>query len=236
MEEGEVAVSHARTIAQMDLEDRPREKLEAIGAEHLKASELLAILIGNGTVGESAVDLMHRVMKDNDGKLRRVGNLTIKDLIRYKGIGKAKAITIIAACEIGRRRAIEEAFDEIQYDNPQTIYNYLKHDMQNLDHEEFHVLYLNNSLKMVARQKLASGGMTATTVDIRLLAKNALHYGATNIVVAHNHPSGSPNPSRHDDHLTERIKAAMNLLDIHLIDHIVVGDQKYYSYAENAQL
>lgn len=224
-------------IKELALEDRPREKLYQRGEEALTTAELLAILIGSGTPKKSAVELMREIMRDCDDKLILLSRLSVEELMRYNGIGEAKAITIKAAMELGRRRATEERVSALQtIDNSKQIYEYMRPQLGDLDHEECWVLLLNNSHRLIKRVRISQGGRTSTQVDVRILLKQALLGEATSVVLVHNHPSGSCKPSRDDDQLTEAVKRATQAVNIRLIDHVIVADGDYFSYAENGKI
>ena len=199
---------HSLTIRNWDEADRPREKLSVRGADSLTPAELLAILIGSGTPQES----------------------------RYKGIGEAKAITILAACELGKRRAQEPASADVVLNSPEVLYEYFLPRMEDLAVEEFHILLLRQTLSLISDICIGRGGLTATAVDVRVLLREALLAKATAIVMCHNHPSGSTNPSQQDDLLTMKVKRAADLMDIHLIDHIIMGDRTFFSYNQAGRL
>lgn len=224
------------SITELREEDRPREKLAALGPQVLTAAELLAILIGSGTPKENAVELMERVLLDYQGQLSLLGRATIDELCAYSGIGPAKAITILAACELGRRRMGEMAEQRQSFESSDSIYHYFLPRMKDLDHEEAHVLLLNNSLRLIGSECISSGGLTGTVVDVRIVLRAALMKKAVCIALCHNHPSGNPRPSRDDDHLTERLGKAAEAVDIRLIDHIVLAEGKYYSYHDENKI
>ncbi len=225
------------TIKEWSEEDRPREKLLLKGKESLSDAELLAILIGSGSRSESAVDLCRRILKDNHQKLNALAKLSIADLIRnYKGIGEAKAISIQASLELGRRRRMEEALVTPKITSSSSVYEIFHPLTGDLNHEEFWVLFLNNSNLVLGKYKTSSGGMTGTVVDIRLIYKKALEVGAVGIVLAHNHPSGTLRPSDADLSITKRIKAAGETLDIKVLDHLIVTQHAYYSFADEGML
>lgn len=226
------------SINQWAEEDRPREKLMKHGAAALTNAELLAILIGSGSQDESAVDLMKRVLADCRNNLNTLGKLTISELGggRYKGLGPAKAVTIIAACELGKRRQAEKAVERDKLDSAAAIYEYMLPKMQDLPEEEAWVVLLNQNFKLIKSVMLSHGGITETAVDIRLAVKHALLCNATVIALCHNHPSGSPHPSADDDRLTQRMKKACELMRLHFLDHIIVTDGRYYSYSEEGRL
>ena len=223
-------------INQWDAADRPREKLAEQGPGALSNAELLAILIGSGNPEESAVDLMRRVLEGCGNSLNALGKKGIEELCKYKGIGPAKAITIIAACEFGKRRAAEPATERPKVRSSQDIYHYFLPIMQDLPNEEGHVLLLNNQLSVIGSKLIGRGGLTAATVDIRMVLKNALLANATHIALCHNHPSGNTHPSREDDRLTENLKKGCEAIQIKLIDHVIVTDGNYYSYADEGRL
>ena len=223
-------------INQWAKEDRPREKLMRLGAETLSNAELLAILIGSGNTNESAVDLMKRLLGDCGNNLNTLGKCTIKELMEYKGVGEAKAITILAACELGKRRQMEKAQERQQLNSSTAIYNYLLPKMQDLDTEEAWVLLMNQNYKLIKAERLSRGGITETAVDVRLIIKHAVLSNATIIALAHNHPSGNAKPSRDDDRLTEKVKNACDVMRLYLADHIIVTDGSYYSYHDNGKV
>lgn len=223
-------------INQWSKDDRPREKLMKNGAKKLSNAELLAILIGSGNTNESAVDLMRRIMHHCNDKLKTLGKLSIKELTSYKGIGEAKAITILAACELGRRRQMEEFDEKPILDSAEKAYEYMRLHMQDLKREQGWVLLMNNRFQLIEGIKLSEGGMTETAIDVRQIMKAAIENEATVITLCHNHPSGNLNPSRDDDRLTSQVKAACQTMRIHMADHIIVTDRGYYSYTENGRI
>lgn len=217
-------------------EDRPRERLEKLGAEALSNAELLAILIGSGTPQQSAVDLMKVVLASCRNNLNTLGKMSIKDLETFKGIGPAKAITILAACELGKRRAREHAEEREDLGSATAIYNYMHPRMQDLDVEEFHILLMNQNFKLIKAVRISHGGITETAVDIRNIMKEAILANATVLAACHNHPSGNTRPSRQDDQLTERINKACDTMRIYFLDHVIITDGEYYSYREKGRL
>jgi len=217
-------------------EDRPREKLMRLGADALSNAELLAILIGSGSTKETAVELMKRVLKDCDNNLNTLGKMGIKELCNYNGVGEAKAITILAACELGKRRAREKAAERPDLGSATAIYNYMHPRMQDLDTEEAWILLMNQNYKLLKAERLSHGGITETAVDVRIIMKEALLHNATIIALCHNHPSNNISPSRDDDLLTKRIKGACDIMRIYFLDHIIVCDGHYFSYKENGRL
>lgn len=217
-------------------EDRPREKLQALGAECLSNAELLAILIGSGSTDESAVALMKRIMNDCSNNLNTLGKMSIRELTAYKGMGPAKAITILAACELGKRRQKTQVEERRCLSSPQDIYEYMHPTMQDLDVEEAWVLLLNQGFRLIKPIRLSHGGISETAVDIRLIMKEAIVNNATVIALCHNHPSNNLFPSRNDDNLTRNVKKACETMRIHFLDHVIVTDGAYYSYSEKGRL
>lgn len=217
-------------------EDRPREKLQALGAECLSNAELLAILIGSGSTDESAVSLMKRIMNDCSNNLNTLGKMSIRELTAYKGMGPAKAITILAACELGKRRQKTQVEERRRLSSPQDIYEYMHPTMQDLDVEEAWVLLLNQGFRLIKPVRLSHGGISETAVDIRLIMKEAIVNNATVIALCHNHPSNNLFPSRNDDNLTRNVKKACETMRIHFLDHVIVTDGAYYSYSEKGRL
>ncbi len=216
-------------------EDRPREKMISKGAQALTNAELLAILIGSGNDEDSAVGLMQKVLAAYDNSLDRLGRLSVEELCRFKGIGPAKAITILAACELGRRRAVEQP-ERRQIRSAAQTYDYFYPMMRDLAVEEFHVLLLNQSLIVIDSVRVGVGGLTETVVDVRVILREALLKRATSIILCHNHPSGNLRPSTHDDRLTRQVQEAARVLHINLVDHVIFTDQGYYSYADEGKL
>ena len=216
--------------------DRPREKLERLGANALSDAELLAILIGSGTANESAVDLMKRILKDCNNNLNTLGKLSLHRLEEYKGIGPAKAITILAACELGKRRQRAKVEDSPLLNSAEAIYNYMHTTIQDLDIEEGWILMMKQNFRLIEAKRISIGGLTMAPIDIRLMMKEALMKNTTILAFCHNHPSGNTSPSHEDDLLTTRIQKACALLSIHFADHVVLTDGNYYSYREEGRL
>ncbi len=219
-------------INQWAEEDRPREKMAALGADHLTNAELLAILIGSGSQEESAVDLMKRLLADCNNNLNTLGKMTIRELCDYKGIGEAKAISILAACELGKRRQAGSAEERPDLGTATLIYNHMRPKLQDLDVEEFWVLLLNQHYRLIKKVRISHGGITETSVDIRIVMKEAVLANCTILAVCHNHPSGNLSPSKADDELTRGLKRACELMQIHFLDHVIITDGQYYSYHE----
>ena len=218
-------------------DDKPREKMLLKGVTALSTNELLAILIRSGSGGESALDLSRRILTDASNDLNTLARLSVSDFMnRYKGVGMAKAASIIAAMELGRRRALSTAREEPALTTSRDLYDYLQPLIGDLDHEEFWVIYLTHSNQVKGCECLSSGGMDGTVIDVRLLFRGALDMKATYIVIAHNHPGGSLVPSTYDELITRKIYEGGQLLDIKLYDHIIVGENAYYSFADEGKL
>ena len=223
------------TINRWAEEDRPREKMMSKGAQALTNAELLAILIGSGSGDDSAVSLMQKVLASYGDSLDRVGRLSVEELCHFKGIGPAKAITILAACELGRRRAVEQP-ERRQVRSAAQVYDYFYPLMRDLPVEEFHVLLLNQSATIIDSVRIGVGGLTETVVDVRVILREALLKRATALILCHNHPSGNLRPSTHDDRLTRQVQEAAKLLNLSLADHVIFTDNGYYSYADEGRL
>ena len=224
------------SIKDWDEADMPREKLERLGAEALSNAELLAILIGSGSPKESAVDLMKRVMSDCNNSLNALGKLTISDLKKYNGVGPAKAITILAACELGKRRQMEKPEERVKLNSALAIYNEMHTLMQDLDVEEGWVLLMNQNFKLIKKMCISRGGLTETAIDVRIIMKYAIMCNATVVALCHNHPSGGLRPSGADDSLTTKVKEACKLMRLFFLDHVIVTDGGYYSYSEEGRI
>jgi len=224
------------TINQWAEEDRPREKLERLGPGALSDAELLAILVGSGSVKEDAVSLMKRILADCNNNLNTLGKKSIHDLCKYTGIGPAKAITIMAACELGKRRQQTQREERPDLGTATRIYNHMHPLMQDLDVEEFWLLLLNQNFRLIKDVRISHGGITETAVDIRIIMREAVLAGATVMAVCHNHPSGNLSPSRADEELTKSIRRACEIMRIHFLDHVIVTDGQYFSFHEAGRL
>jgi DNA repair protein RadC len=220
------------TIKSWALDDRPREKLVAKGKQALSDAELIAILIGSGNREESAVGLSKRILKSVEGNINSLAKLSVEKLIEFKGIGEAKAIAIITALELGKRRQLEIALEKPKITSSKNVFNLMQPIIGDIEHEEFWVLFLNNSNKVLAKTQISKGGLTATIVDVRLLFKRALELASVGIIVCHNHPSGKLEPSNADKQITQKIKQAGVTLDIKLLDHLIVTQKSYFSFAD----
>lgn len=224
------------SIKQWAEDDRPREKMILKGRAALSDAELLAILIANGSKEHSALDLAKQVLSLTKNNLNELGKLTSKDLQKVKGIGPAKAITILAALELGRRRKEESHAEQLFIKNSKDTFHYMSPFLTDLPHEEFWVIFLNRANKIITHKKLSEGGVAGTVVDLRILFKHAMEHLATSIVLCHNHPSGNINPSEQDITLTKKIKESGKLMEIQLIDHVIFTNNNYYSFADNGML
>lgn len=217
-------------------DDRPREKLLQKGTSVLSDAELIAILIGSGNRDESAVALAQRILAASENNLNQLGKQSLKQLMQFKGIGEAKAITIAAALELGKRRRLEEALERKKITSSKTAFEIMQPIIGELPHEEFWIIYLNNSNKVLHKLQLSKGGITGTLVDVRLALKHALELGAVGVLLAHNHPSGTLKPSTSDKQLTVKIGSACQALDIKLLDHLIVTEKAYFSFADEGIL
>jgi DNA repair protein RadC len=224
------------SIKNWSQDDQPREKLLHKGKEALSDAELVAILIGSGNKQESAVDLSKRILLSADNNLSALGKLSLKQLMTFKGIGEAKAITIMAALELGRRRREEDALEKQKITSSRSVFEFMQPVIGELQHEEFWIIYLNNSNKVIKKSQLSKGGITGTLVDVRLVLKSALEFGAIGLILVHNHPSGTLNPSSADIKLTDKLKVASESLDIKVLDHIIVTEKAYFSFADEKLL
>ena len=223
-------------INQWAEDDRPREKLLRLGADALSNAELMAILIGSGSTRESAVDLMKRLLADCNNNLNTLGKKGVESLMEYNGIGEAKAVTILAACELGKRRAREKAEERRDLGSAAAIYDYMRTRMQDLDVEEAWVLLMNQNYKLLKDVRVSHGGISETAVDVRVIMKEALLCNATILALCHNHPSNNAKPSDNDNTLTKRVKKACEIMRIYFLDHVIITDGQYFSYRERELL
>lgn len=218
-------------------EDRPREKLLSKGRHILTDAELLAIILGSGTRDESAVDLSRRILNESGNNLDKLSKLTINELRQFNGIGEAKAISIIAALELGRRRVSNSLpAEEPIIRSSEDTYSLIRAELEDLDHEEFWLLMLNRANKVIRKEQVSRGGMNSTVVDPKMIFRTALSHGACGLIVCHNHPSGGTKPSENDLRLTRRLSEAARLLEINLLDHLIVGANSYFSFADDGIL
>jgi DNA repair protein RadC len=227
---------HKLSINQWAEEDRPREKLMRLGASALSDAELLAILVGSGSTKEDALTLMKRILADCNNNLNTLGKMTLRQLCEYNGVGEAKAITILAACELGKRRQMESPEERPDLGTATRIYNHMHPMMQDLDVEEFWLLLMNQNYRLIKKVRISHGGITEVAVDIRIIMREAVLANATIIAVCHNHPSGSLRPSQQDNQLTNNLKSACDVMRIHFLDHVIITDGYYFSYHESGRL
>jgi len=217
-------------------DDRPREKLLQKGKSTLSNAELIAILIGSGSRNESAVALSKRILAAAALNLNELGKLSASDLMEFKGIGEAKAVTIVAALELGRRRRGAEALEKKKITSSNSVFELMQPIIGELPHEEFWIVYLNNSNKVLQKALLSKGGITGTLVDVRLVLKTALQLGAVGLILTHNHPSGTLKPSQADQQITQKLKKASESLDIKVLDHVIITEKAYFSFADEGLL
>ncbi|MCK5135601.1 MAG: DNA repair protein RadC [Bacteroidales bacterium] len=214
------------------VEERPREKVMANGVQYLSDSELLAILLGSGTKNITAVELARQILTGTGNNLHELGRQTVGDLLRIKGVGPAKAISVLAAMEIGRRRAGMHHIKKIPVKSSETVFNLFHPLVGDLEHEEFWLLMLNRANRVLGKFKVSQGGLSGTVIDTRIILKKALDNLASSIIVCHNHPSGNNQPSDADVKITEKLKKAAEMLEIKLLDHIIIADKSYFSFAD----
>ncbi|MFC2176009.1 DNA repair protein RadC [Bacteroidota bacterium] len=213
-------------------DDRPREKLLLKGKAALSDAELIAILIGSGSTNETAVDLSKRILNSLNNQLSELGKLTIKDLTAFKGIGEAKAISIIAALELGRRRKDSKPNERTKILDSRSVFDLIYPHLEDLHHEEFWVVFLNRANHVIGIENISKGGVSGTVVDPKVVFKLAVQYPASAIILCHNHPSGNLKPSTSDHQLTKKLKEAGKALDIPVLDHLIIGERDYFSFAD----
>ncbi len=229
--------TNPNSIKSWSIDDRPREKMLAKGRQSLTDSELLGIILGSGSIGESAVELSKRILKDHQNNLNELGKISIKDLVKkYKGIGEAKAINIIAALELGRRRQSTEALEKASVNSSREAFNILYPILADLPHEEFWVIFCNRANKVIGTQFIGRGGLSAVVADTKIIFRHAVEQMASSMILCHNHPSGNLKPSQEDIRLTIRVKEAAILFDMVVSDHLIIGDNAYYSFADEGIL
>lgn len=225
------------SIKEWAVDDRPREKALRNGISSLSNAELLAILIGSGSSDESAIQLSQRILSSVENNLHSLGRLSLRDMIsRFKGIGMAKGVTILAAMELGRRRAATDPIVRDIIRSSRDVYDLLFPLLADLPHEELWALFLNRSQRIIDKQKLSQGGIAETSFDMKLLLKHAINALASGIILCHNHPSGNLRPSHADDQLTRHVAQAVKLMDMQLLDHVIIADNRYYSYSDEGKL
>jgi DNA repair protein RadC len=227
------AVSSIKSWAEAD---RPREKLLTHGRTVLSDAELIAILIGSGTQSLSAIDVGKNILAGVNNDLNHLAKFSVKELMKFKGIGQAKAISIIAALELGRRRKESAVQKKPKIVSSQDAYELLKSVMLDLHHEEFWVIMMNRANRVIRMKRISSGGISGTVADVKIIFKEAIDQMASALILAHNHPSGNRNPSNEDVRLTQKMKESGSLLDIPVLDHIIFAEDKYYSFADEAML
>lgn len=218
------------------VEDRPREKLTRNGSRSLSDAELIAILIGSGNLEESAVELSRRILDSVDNNLKELGRKSIEYLLQFKGIGEAKAITIVAALELGKRRKESDIKIRSKITGSKDVADFFQPVIGDLGHEEFWIMFLDRGNKIKESFKLSQGGITGTVIDVRIILKSALEKDACSIILCHNHPSGTLQPSDADLKITRKICDAAKIMDMSVLDHIIIGDNKYYSFADEGML
>jgi DNA repair protein RadC len=223
----------ALTIKDWSPQDRPREKLVLKGKYSLSDAELIAILLGSGTPTFSAVDLAKRILQNSGNDLHALAMLSVQEMMQIKGIGEAKAITIVAAMELGRRRKDLEVMQKPKITSSHSVYEILKSDLLDIPHEEFWVLFLNRANRVIKKVRISQGGVSGTVVDPRIIFKLAVEALASGIIVAHNHPSGNLTASQADILLTQKLKEGGKLLEIQVLDHVIIAGQKYFSFADD---
>lgn len=224
------------SIKNWAVEDRPREKLVKKGVDSLSDAELLAILIGSGTRNITAVELSKSILASVDNNLNQLGKLSMKELERNKGIGRARALTIMAALELGRRRKFSDSVKKIKIASSKDAFDLFQPLLSDLPHEEFWILMLNRSNHVIEKSRISQGGLSGTVIDARIILKNAIDRLSSGLILCHNHPSGNTSPSEADRLITNKLKEAASLMDINLLDHIIIGDNRYYSFADEGVL
>ncbi len=224
------------TIKSLSEDDRPREKLASLGRQNLSDAELIAIILGSGNKKETAVQLAQRMLSENNNNINQIAKLSLAELKKYNGVGEAKAVNIAAAFELGRRRNDFETNEKVKITSSNVAYKVLQKRLSDLPHEEFWVLILNRANQVVKEEYLSKGGISGTVVDVRLICKAAIENNASGIVIAHNHPSGQLTASEQDKSITKKLKEALKTFEIALLDHLIIGDQQYYSFADDGIL
>lgn len=225
-----------KTIKDWAPEDRPRERLLANGAETLSKAELLAILIGSGVQGKSAVEVMRTILSDYEDNLMLLSRASVQELMRYEGIGEAKAVTIVAACQLANQRLKEDLPQRMYIRTSADVHKFFIHKMQDLSIEECHLLMLDQGLGVKGSVMLSRGGITGTSVDVRCLLRHAILAQAVAVVLCHNHPSGRVQPSHEDDNLTNRVSEACGAVGIRFMDHVIFAGNDYYSYQDDGKI
>jgi len=221
-----------KSIKEWAVEDRPREKLMTHGIQSLSNSELIAILIGSGIKNQSAVELARKILNGSANDLDQLGRFSVSDFMKIKGIGKARAVTIVSALELGRRRKLSESASRLKIASSGDVYEVLCQHLADLSHEEFWILLLNRSNKIIEKRKISQGGISGTVTDIRMILKFAIEALASSIILCHNHPSGNLQPSEADIQITRKLKESSALMDINLLDHVIIAGKQYFSFSD----
>lgn len=224
------------TIKSLSEDDRPREKLAMLGRQNLSDAELIGIILGSGNKNETAVQLAQRMLSENQNNINKLAKLSLAELKKFKGVGEAKAVNIAAAFELGRRRTEVETVQRVKITSSHVAYQILQKRLSDLPHEEFWVLILNRANQVIKEDYLSKGGISGTVVDVRLVCKSAIENNASSLVIAHNHPSGQLLPSEQDKKITKKLNEALQTFEISLLDHLIIGDQNYYSFADEGLL
>lgn len=228
----EYAIKHLNIKALAE-DDRPREKLATLGRQNLSDSELIAIILGSGNRSESAVQLARRMLADHQNNINQLAKLSLPELKKYRGVGQVKAINIAAAFELGRRRNQSEGIEKVKITSSSVAYGLLQKHLSDLPHEEFWVLLLDRANQVTKEECISKGGISGTVVDARIICKSAIENNASGVILAHNHPSGQTTPSDQDLAITKKLKEALKLFDVVLLDHLIIGDQNYLSFADS---
>ncbi|MFO8236028.1 MAG: DNA repair protein RadC [Bacteroidales bacterium] len=219
------------------VEDRPREKMVSKGADSLSDAELVALLIGSGSREETAVELAKRILNSVDNNLNELGKLNLEDLKEFNGVGEAKAISIAGALELGKRRKLAEVIHRQKISSSIDVFERFAPKLQDLTHEEFWVVYLNRANKVIFENRISKGGVAGTVIDVKIILKAALERKiASSLILCHNHPSGNINPSKADIQITNKLKDAAKLLDLQVLDHLIIGEDNYFSFADEGYL
>lgn len=229
----------SRKIADMDNADKPREKALNYGISHLTNAELMAILLRTGIKGLSVLDLSRDILLSGDNKLSNLARMTVNELCtKFKGLGPAKAITLLAAIELGSRCSNSFAFEQERprIRSSKDVFDLMIHELQRIEHEEFWVIFMNNAGKVQSKTRVSIGGVASTVVDVRIIMKMAIDRLSTGIILVHNHPSGTVKPSVQDDNITRKIKESCTFLDLKLLDHVIVTPNSFYSYNDEGRL
>lgn len=224
------------SIKDWSKDDQPREKLLDKGPSVLSNSELIAVLIRTGNLDESAVDVSQKILTSANNNLNELGKFTLNELTKFKGIGMAKAISIIAALELGRRRKVDDILNKKKITTSHEVYEYFQPIMGDISHEEFWILMLNRANKIIERQKISQGGMAGTVIDVKIVFRKALEAKASSIILCHNHPSGNISPSKSDIEITKKLYNAGKTMDISILDHIILTDHDYFSFADKGMI